>query len=128
MTPPQMIRAAADAVRKTIADPQYEFHRHTFHSPVDGTCLVCLAGCWMAQHLGAEPTAHLGPLDFPESYNQLHALDSINFGHLADAAASLKVQLPDGMPETVESLCHDEPEKYLRRLEEIATLWEKATQ
>lgn len=127
MTPPELIRAAADAMRKTLEDPRYWFSGRTFHeSDANGTVIVCLAGCWMVQHLKAEPTEYLCPEDFPQHQNLLHALDNINFGYLANAARFLKVQRPAGVPKEVTPLYDLQPNEYLRRLEEIATMWENA--
>lgn len=69
-------------------DPNYIIDMTLWHAPrLNGKCMICLAGAYMAQTLHLEPGKEAVPSSFDEgTRNICHALDELRLGNITTAA------------------------------------------
>jgi hypothetical protein len=85
--PSELIEVALRDLELCIKDPNYRVDMTTWHAPMNGVCLVCLAGAVMAKSLGLYHKIDVSPSWYvigEFNYRRLVALNSLRNGHMGE--------------------------------------------
>ena len=92
-----VIRLALSCLNKVEQSKLYKVDMHKWHEP-NKRCSVCFAGVVMAKFLGAEPSWHGYPGDYPQgTANKLSALNCFRRGQIDIALSCMNRHLRKGI-------------------------------
>ena len=126
--PSRLLKVALNDLIAVENTPGYVINMGDWHYPRQDGCCVCLAGAVMVRKLDADISTEVGPDDFPDSKDQLFALDNARTGDWHSFMFDLGFGTPpDELLEELPSTCpynHD-PDQFKTDIREAITILQK---
>lgn len=123
-TPSKLIRLALKDLASVARDRRYLVDMSIWHSGKvwsHDQCVVCLAGSVMARSLGANIGSRKLPVQFPDNFSQLCALNLFRSGDVRVGIRTLCIDCPAGLRDrSVPRYSPEDPQPFRRAMFRMA--------